>query len=76
MELVIITLGLVVGAVLLLGVNIFFRKKAFPDTHVGHNKEMKKRNIVCAKTMDRMEQKKAADEVKLKRLQNLTLTIE
>ena len=37
------------------GVNIFFRKKEFPDSHLGHNKEMKKRGIVCAKTMDRIE---------------------
>jgi hypothetical protein len=33
-----------------LGFNIFFRKKKFPETEVGHNKEMRKRGIKCART--------------------------
>lgn len=39
--------------------NLVFRKKPFPETHVGHNKEMKKRGIMCVKAMDALEQKKA-----------------
>lgn len=70
MEIVLLALGLVGIATLLLGFNIFFRKKPFPDTHVGHNVEMKKRKIVCAKTMDRMEQKKIKDGLRFK---NVTL---
>jgi len=35
----------------------------FPDTHVGHNKEMRKKGIVCAKAFDKMEQKKAKSPV-------------
>jgi len=66
MKVVFLALGLIALAFLLLGFNIFFRKKAFPDTHVGHNKEMKKRGIVCAKTMDRIEQKKVKEELKYK----------
>lgn len=40
-----------------LGIKIFFSKEGkFPETHVGHNKEMRKRKIYCIKTQDRMEQ--------------------
>ena len=36
--------------VLGLGVGIFFsKKKTFPETEIMKNKEMKKRNITCAK---------------------------
>lgn len=68
MEIVLLALALVALAFVLLGFNIIFRKKPFPDTHVGHNKDMKKLNIVCANTMDRMEQKKIKDELKFKNL--------
>jgi len=68
MEVVLLALGLVTVAFLLLGFNIFFRKKEFPDTHVGHNKEMKKRKIVCAKTMDKVERKKVKEEFKFEGL--------
>lgn len=77
MEIVLLALGLVAFAFLLLGFNIFVSKKPFPDTHVGHNKEMKKLNIVCAKTMDRMEQKKMKDEMREEfKFKNLTLATE
>ncbi|MCR5408200.1 MAG: hypothetical protein K6E61_03755 [Bacteroidales bacterium] len=36
-------------AVLLLGVNIFFFKKPFPDGEISTNPEMQKRGIKCAK---------------------------
>ena len=36
-------------AVLLLGVNIFFFKRPFPDGEISTNPEMKKRGIKCAK---------------------------
>ena len=36
-------------AVLLLGVNIFFFKKPFPDGEISTNPEMQKRGIRCAK---------------------------
>lgn len=68
MEIVLLALGLVTVAFLLLGFNIFFRKKEFPDTHVGHNKEMKKRKIVCAKTMDKVERKKVKEGLKFEGL--------
>lgn len=68
MKVILLALGLIGMATLLLGFNIFFRKKAFPDSHVSHNKEMKKRGIVCAKKMDRIEQQKVNDEIRFKNL--------
>jgi hypothetical protein len=43
-------------AILILGIavffmcfNIIFRKKPFPDSEIGHNRELRKRGIICAK---------------------------
>ncbi|MBO6097343.1 MAG: hypothetical protein J6P56_08555 [Bacteroidales bacterium] len=36
-------------AVILLGVNIFFFKRPFPDGEISTNPEMRKRGIKCAK---------------------------
>jgi len=36
-------------AVLLLGVNVFFFRRPFPDGEISTNPEMKKRGIKCAK---------------------------
>ena len=36
-----------------LAITILLRPKGqFPDTHVGHNKEMRKRGITCAQSTD------------------------
>ena len=40
-----LTLAIVGIALIGLCFNLIFRKKPFPETHVGHNKEMKKRGI-------------------------------
>jgi hypothetical protein len=38
-----------------LGLQTFFSsKKKFPETHIGHNKEMRKRGIYCSKTQQKM----------------------
>ena len=66
MEVVLLAIALLGLAFLGMAFNIVFRKKKFPETHVGHNKEMKKRGIVCAKTMDKMEQKKAKEALRFK----------
>lgn len=42
----IIFLGL---AVFIMCFNIIFRKKPFPDSEIGHSKELRKRGIICAK---------------------------
>ena len=49
----------VIISVLLLGINIFFLKKKFPETSVGHNRNMKKLGISCVKCE---EQKKFRQE--------------
>ncbi|SDC29078.1 hypothetical protein [Williamwhitmania taraxaci] len=41
-----------------LGFNIFFLKKKFPETEVGHNKDMRKRGIKCARTEEMLLLKK------------------
>ncbi len=63
-----LTLVLVGFVVIGLAFNLIFRKKDFPDTHVGHNKEMKKRGIVCAKTYDKVEQQLAWKNANLTKL--------
>lgn len=41
-------------AVLLMGIRVFFSKKGeFPNTHIGASKEMQKRGISCATSQDR-----------------------
>jgi len=54
-DIVIILIALVVIG---LGFNIFFLKKKFPETEVGHNKEMRKRGIHCARTEEMILLKK------------------
>ncbi len=45
-------------AVLLLGIRIFFTKKGkFPNIHIGGNKALKSKGIDCATTQDRKAQK-------------------
>jgi len=41
-----------------LGFNIFFLKKKFPETEVGHNKEMRKLGLKCARTEEMLLLKK------------------
>ena len=53
-------------AVLLLGVNIFFFHRPFPDGEISTNPEMKKRGIKCAKQEElemlaRRQEKKICD---------------
>lgn len=50
-----LSIGLVAIALLGLGIQTFFsRKRKFPETSVGHNKELRKRNIYCIKTQQVM----------------------
>ena len=44
---------------LLLGVKILFKKNGqFPQTHISGNRALTKQGIVCAKSLDRQDQKK------------------
>ncbi len=50
MQLLILTIIIVGLCVFGLSINIIFKKDGkFPETEVGHNKEMRKRGIICAK---------------------------
>ncbi len=50
LSMVILGIGL-----LLMSVQIIFgRRKSFPDYRIGHNSELRKRNIYCAKTEQRI----------------------
>ena len=56
-------------AIVGMAIQIIVRKNGqFPSSHVGHNKEMKKKGLVCANTWDRLEQKKARGTVNFKKL--------
>ncbi len=52
-KLLIITLVVILISVAFLGIRMLVKKDGrFPDTHVGHNSEMKKRGIRCAQHND------------------------
>lgn len=68
-KVILLAVALISVAFFGLAIQIVLKKNGkFPDTHVGHNREMKKRGIVCAKTFDRIEQAKVKKEQKLKNL--------
>ncbi|MCF6366259.1 MAG: hypothetical protein L3J35_08665 [Bacteroidales bacterium] len=47
----ILSLALIGIALIGLGIQTFFsKKKAFPETRVGHNKSLRKKKIYCIKT--------------------------
>jgi hypothetical protein len=61
MSLFLLTIVLVALCVVLLSFNIIFRKNGkFPDTEIGHNKEMRKLGLRCAKTDERILWKKGS----------------
>jgi len=47
-----LVLVLMTLAILAMGVNIFFRNRKFPQTAIGHNKEMRKMGITCARSTE------------------------
>lgn len=59
LKVVLITIALISTAILALSIRIVLVKDGrFPETHIGRNKEMKKKGIQCVKAMDRIEQEK------------------
>ena len=55
LEIFIISVILISIAILGMGVQTFFsKKKRFPETHIGQNKEMRKRKIYCAQTQQKI----------------------
>ncbi|HPF93848.1 MAG TPA: hypothetical protein PLV65_07915 [Tenuifilaceae bacterium] len=50
LKLLFVVLGLLVLALLLMGVKILFHKShKFPETSAGHNRDMRKLGITCAR---------------------------
>ena len=53
MKILIFSIALILIAVLLMGVRVFFTKKGeFPNTHIGASKAMQDRGIHCATSQD------------------------
>ncbi|HPA86723.1 MAG TPA: hypothetical protein PK106_02950 [Bacteroidales bacterium] len=51
LKLLILSIALILPAIIFLGIRILLKRNgSFPDTHVGHNREMRKRGITCAKS--------------------------
>lgn len=48
-QIILLSSVLVAIAFLAIGVGIIFFNRKFPETEIGHNKEMRKRGIECAK---------------------------
>lgn len=59
LETIFITLCLVALCIFLFAIKILFKKNGqFPQTHISGNKGLKKQGIVCAKSLDRQDQKR------------------
>lgn len=72
LKIVLIAIALVSTAILALSIRIVLVKDGkFPETHINKNPEMKKKGILCVKTMDRLEQ--AQTELKNK-YKNVTVS--
>ncbi len=55
LKLLLLSIVLIAIAFLGLGIQIFFsKKKKFPETKVGHNKDMREKKIYCYKTQQKM----------------------
>lgn len=56
---ILLTVAIVGLAFILLGIKVIFVKGGrFPNTHIGANREMKKRGISCALSTDFIDQNK------------------
>ncbi|MHC1779253.1 MAG: hypothetical protein AB9922_03330 [Bacteroidales bacterium] len=59
MSLIIISVIIIGIGVFLMSFNIIFRKNGkFPETEIGHNKEMRKMGLMCAKSEEKILWKK------------------
>jgi len=62
---VLIVLAVVLISFVFLGFNIFFRKKRFPETEIGRNREMRKLGIGCPKSEEKQLHRKLKPAVKI-----------
>lgn len=57
---ILVVVVLLALAFLGLGIQAFFsKKKKFPNTHIGGNKNMLERGVTCATSWDKIEQRNA-----------------
>lgn len=61
----IVVLVIVGLSFIFLGFNIFFRRKGFPETEVGRNKEMRKMGLTCPKCDDMQNNRKLKSSVRI-----------
>ena len=61
----IVVLVIVGLSFIFLGFNIFFRRKGFPETEVGRNKEMRKMGLTCPKCDDMQNNRKLKSAVRI-----------
>lgn len=72
MKLLILGIAILLIAVLLMGVRVFFTKKGeFPNTHIGASKAMQDRGISCATSQDRELGKKESPVIQLLKSEKL-----
>jgi hypothetical protein len=72
LKLLLIVIGILGLAMFGLAIQIIFKKThKFPNMHVSGNKKLADQGVTCAQSWDKMEQRKAKEEMKYK---NLTLT--
>jgi len=71
LEVKVILIAIFLMALVFLGLatRILLKKGGtFPNTHIGGNKELKKRGISCAQTYDKIEQAKVKKEFRFKKI--------
>ncbi|OFY50112.1 MAG: hypothetical protein A2Y87_03685 [Bacteroidetes bacterium RBG_13_46_8] len=61
----IVVLVIVGLSFIFLGFNIFFRRKGFPETEVGRNKEMRKMGLTCPKCDNIQNNRKLKSAVRI-----------
>jgi len=64
-QLIIISIAIVTVSFMLLGINILFLKKKFPETEVGKNKNMMKIGLSCPKCEERRMYRKSKTSISL-----------
>jgi hypothetical protein len=52
-QLFVVTIGIVALSVMLIGINVFFFKRKFPETEIGRNKDMIRLGIRCPQCEER-----------------------
>ncbi|MGQ1947051.1 hypothetical protein ACT3CD_08145 [Geofilum sp. OHC36d9] len=57
-KILLLSIGMMGVVAFLMSFNVIFRKKRFPNSHIGASREMAKRGISCATSQDREARQK------------------